>query len=147
MSRDLNSFVCDVWWFVAKIQSWVWLMKCRSIQGCWWRNKLMLARHLPCLIIRACAHLWRWPKRHLRLLKKRLLLQAWVVTPKPRTDFWAHLQLFSLTGVSLGLKPKGLEKTMIVLRIAKGSTGNYIQYSMINHNGKENIKKNVYIYV
>ena len=25
------------------------------------------------------------------------------------------------------------------------STGNYIQYSMINHNGKEYLKKNVYI--
>ena len=25
------------------------------------------------------------------------------------------------------------------------STGNYIQYPMINHNGKENFKKNVYI--
>ena len=67
--------------------------------------------------------------------------------PKSRTDFWGHLQPFSLTGVSLGLEPKALKKAMIVLRIAKGSTGNYIQYSMINHNGKENIKKNVYIYV
>ena len=27
------------------------------------------------------------------------------------------------------------------------STGNYIQYPMINHNGKEYIKNNVYIYI
>ena len=27
------------------------------------------------------------------------------------------------------------------------STENYIQYSMINHNGKEYLKKNAYIYI
>ena len=27
------------------------------------------------------------------------------------------------------------------------STGNYIQYSMINHNGKEYVKKRMHIYI
>ena len=27
------------------------------------------------------------------------------------------------------------------------STGNYIEYPMINHNGKESFKKNIYIYI
>ena len=42
---------------------------------------------------------------------------------------------------------KLLYREWINNKVLQYSTGNYIQYPMINHNGKEHIKKRMYIYI